>query len=162
MFVWSVPVVESALRKFAPSLLDGLEPVRAALAKRRALGPVLKRVYPELKKISVDYAILENSDNVVVTPASFDWDDVGAWPAVARHRKRDAHGNVLEGRALVEQGENNIVLAEGSHLVAVVGADDLIVVQTPDATLVCPKDRAQDIKALLTRVAALRDGKKYL
>ena len=54
------------------------------------------------------------------------------------------------------------MLAEGSHLVAVVGADDLIVVQTPDATLVCPKDRAQDIKALLTRVAALRDGKKYL
>lgn len=162
MFVWSVPVVESALRKFAPALLDGLAPVRAALAKRRALGPVLKRVYPELKKISVDYAILENSDNVVVTPASFDWDDVGAWPAVARHRKRDTQGNVLEGRALVEQGSNNIVMAQGSHLVAVVGADDLVVVQTPDATLVCPKERAQDIKALLTRVAAMRDGKKYL
>ena len=155
MFVWSVPVVHSALKKFAPALLSGLEPVRAALARRRALGPVLKKVYPELEKISVDYALLEKSDNVVVTPASFDWDDVGAWPAIARHHKRDTHGNVV-------QGDNNIVLTQKAHLVAVVGADDLIVVHTADATLVCPKSRAQEIKALLKRIEATRDGKKYL
>ena len=162
MFVWSVPVVESGLAQHAPELHAGLTPVRAALAKGRTLAPVLQKVYPALRKISIDYALLEKSGNVVVIPAGFDWDDVGEWPAVARHHPKDAAGNVGRGRALVEQGRNNIVISEGEHLVAVVGADDLIVVHTPDATLVCPKSRAQDIKLLLKRVEAESDGARWL
>ncbi len=162
MFVWSVPTVEAGLKLHAPELHAGLAPVRAALAKGRRLGPVLAKVYPKLQKISVDYALLEKSRNVVVLPASFDWDDVGEWPAVARHHGQDEHGNVSRGPALVEQGRNNIVISEGRHLVAVVGADDLIVVHTPDATLVCPKNRAQDIKALLKRVEAQPGGQRWL
>src|SRR5690606_3297305 len=162
MFVWSVPVVERAFAAHAPELDAALKPIREVLAKKQPLLPVLKRVYPKLPKISVDYALLEKSDNVVVVPAGFDWDDVGAWPAVARHHKPDTAGNVTRGRALVEQGSDNIVFSEGSHLVAVVGADNLIVVHTPDATLVCPKERAQEIKALLKRVEAAKDGKRYL
>lgn len=162
MFIWQVAVVESALAKLAPELHAALAPVRQALAKGKSLGPVLKKVYPALTKISVDYALLEKSDNVVVVPASFDWDDVGAWPAVAKHHVKDATGNVLKGRALVEQGRDNIVFSEGNHLLAVVGADELIVVHTPDATLVCPKSRAQEIKALLKRVEAAKDGQRWL
>jgi len=162
MFVWSVPVVESALAQHAPELDAALKPIRTALAKKRPLAGVLKKVYPTLPKISVDYALLEKSTNVVVLPSSFDWDDVGAWPAVAKHFKPDAAGNVSRGLALVEQGANNIIFSEGKHLVAVVGVDDMIVVHTPDATLVCPKSKAQDIKALLKQVEALKGGAKWL
>jgi mannose-1-phosphate guanylyltransferase len=162
MFVWSVPVVERALAQHAPELDAALKPIRIALAKKRPLAGVLKKAYPTLPKISVDYALLEKSTNVVVLSSSFDWDDVGAWPAVAKHFKPDATGNVSRGIALVEQGANNIVFSEGKHLVAVVGVDDLIVVHTPDATLVCPKSKAQEIKALLKRVEALKDGAKWL
>lgn len=162
MFVWTVETVNSGLRQYAPDLFAGLEPVRTALAKGRRLGPVLEKVYPALRKISVDYALLEKSTNVVVLPASFDWDDVGEWAAVARHDAKDAHGNVGRGRTLVEQGSNNIVISEGQHLVALVGTDDLIVVHTPDATLVCPKHRAQDIKLLLKRVEAEAGGHRWL
>jgi mannose-1-phosphate guanylyltransferase len=162
MFIWSVPVVNSALEKLAPELWAAFAPVRRALATKRALRPVLAKMYPALKKISVDYALIEKSDNVVVLPASFDWDDVGAWPAVAKHFIPDARGNVVRGRALVEQGSNNIVFSEGEHLLAVVGADDLVVVHTPDATLVCPRSRAQDIKALLKRVEAQAGGRRWL
>jgi mannose-1-phosphate guanylyltransferase len=162
MFIWSVPVVQSALEKLAPELDAAFAPVRRVLATKRALGPVLAKVYPPLEKISVDYALIEKSDNVVVLPASFDWDDVGAWPAVAKHFAHDARGNVVRGRVLVEQGSNNIVFSEGDHLVAVVGADDLVVVHTPDATLVCPKSRAQEIKALLKRVETVPGGKRWL
>jgi mannose-1-phosphate guanylyltransferase len=162
MFVWSVPVVERALAQHAPELDAALKPIRTALAKKRPLAGVLKKAYPTLPKISVDYALLEKSTNVVVLSSSFDWDDVGAWPAVAKHFKPDATGNVSRGIALVEQGANNIVFSEGKHLVAVVGVDDLIVVHTPDATLVCPKSKAQEIKALLKRVEALKDGAKWL
>lgn len=162
MFVWSVPVVEKAFAAHAPALDAGLAKIRAALAAGDALSPVLKKLYPKLVKISVDYALLEKSDNVVVLPATFDWDDVGAWPAVARHFTPDAAGNVSRGSVIVEQGANNIVFSEGKHLVTVLGADDLIVVHTADATLVMPKSRAQDIKALLPRVAALKNGKRHL
>ncbi len=162
MFVWSVPVVEAAFAQHAPELDSGLAKIRTALAKGRALVPVLKKLYPTLVKISVDYALLEKSKNVVVLPSSFDWDDVGAWPAVARHFKPDAEGNVSRGEVIVEQGANNIVFAEKGHLVTVLGVDDLVVVHTADATLVMPKSKAQDIKALLKRVGDRKDAAKLL
>lgn len=162
MFVWSVPVVNAALAKHAPELDAGLAPVRAALAKKKPLGPVLKKIYPKLAKISVDYALLEKSDNVVVLPSSFDWDDVGAWPAVPRHYEKDATGNVTRGLAVVEQASNNIIFSSGGHLTAVLGLDDLIIVHTADATLVAPKSKAQDIKLLLKRIEALKDGQRFL
>jgi mannose-1-phosphate guanylyltransferase len=162
MFVWSVPVVLQAFAAHAPALARGLHELRRQLGSGKSLAAVLKRVYPGLEKISVDYALLEHAKNVVVLPASFDWDDVGAWPAVARHRACDSAGNVQRGNAVVEQGSGNIVISEGSHLVTVLGADNLVVVHTADATLVCPRDRAQDIKALLKRLAADPAGSKVL
>ena len=162
MFVWSVPVVSQALERDAPALHAGFDHVRRGLAAGRALAPLLEKIYPALPKISVDYALLEKADNVVVLPASFDWDDVGSWPAIARHHKKDAAGNVIRGRAVVEDGRNNIVVADDGHLLGVIGADDLIVVHTPDATLVCPRSRAQDIKRLLKRIESERDAHKWL
>jgi mannose-1-phosphate guanylyltransferase len=162
MFVWSVPVVLAALGRHAPALRAGLDGIMMGLARRRALASLLKKIYPALPKISVDYALLEKAGNVVVLPASFDWDDVGSWPAVARHHPKDAAGNVARGRTIIEQGRNNIVVGEEGHLLAVIGADDLIVVHTPDATLVCPRHRAQDIKQLLKRIEAEAGGRKWL
>lgn len=162
MFIWSVAVVQSALERHVPQLAKGLAPVRKALASKEPLGPVLASAYPTLTKISIDYALLEKAEQVVVVPATFDWDDVGAWPAVSRHLERDPSGNVIRGLGMVEQGENNIVYSTDGHLTAVVGADDLIVVHTPDATLVVPRDRAQEIKSLLKRVENLKDGARFL
>jgi mannose-1-phosphate guanylyltransferase len=162
MFVWSVPVVEAAFAEHAPELDAGLKKIRVALSKKQALAAVLKRIYPTLVKISVDYALLEKSTNVVMLPASFDWDDVGAWPAVAKHFTADKAGNVARGEVIVEQGKGNLVFGSGKHLVTLLGVDDLVVVHTDDATLVMPKARAQDIKALLAKVAARADGAKRL
>jgi mannose-1-phosphate guanylyltransferase len=161
MFVWRVPVVERAFRQHAAELHGGLSGIEET-ARTKGWEAALAAGYPELKKISVDYALMEKSTNVVVVPATFDWDDVGAWPAVANHFPADAAGNVLRGPVVVENGRDNIVVSEGAHLVAVVGASQLIVVHTPDATLVCPKDKAQDIKLLLKRIEADPDKKKFL
>lgn len=162
MFVWSVPVVLDALERHAPRLRAGLDKIMRGLARGRPLPPLLKKNYPALPKISVDYALLEKAGNVVVLPASFDWDDVGSWPAIARHQQKDPAGNVVRGRAIVEEGRHNIVVADDDHLLAVIGADNLIVVHTPDATLVCPRNRAQDIKQLLKRIGRERDAHKWL
>jgi Mannose-1-phosphate guanylyltransferase len=162
MFIWSVPVVEAAFAAHAPELDAGLSKIRAALRKKRPLAATLKKVYPTLKKISVDYALLEKSTNVVMVPASFDWDDVGAWPAVAKHFKSDKSGNVARGDVLVEQAANNIVFTEKGHVVTLLGVNDLVVVHTADATLVMPKSKAQDIKALLAKVATHKHAAKLL
>ena len=162
MFVWRVPVVEAAFKAYAPDLYAGL--VKLELAAKSVAGwdAALAAFYPNLQKISVDYALMEKSTNVVVVPATFDWDDVGAWPAIAKHFTPDATGNVLRGIAMVEDGANNIVVSADGHLTAVVGLSDLIVVHTPEATLVVHKDKAQDIKALLKRLADDPTRKKFL
>lgn len=162
MFIWSVPVVEAAFAAHAPELDAGLAKIRAALKKNRPLAATLAKVYPTLRKISVDYALLEKSTNVVTIPATFDWDDVGAWPAVAKHFEADAAGNVARGDVLVEQAAGNIVFTEKGHVVTLLGVDDLVVVHTADATLVMPKAKAQDIKALLAKVAGHKRAAKLL
>lgn len=161
MFVWRVPVVEAGLKAHAPELHAGLAAMATAAAKE-GWASALAAGYPTLKKISVDYALMEKSTNVVVVPATFDWDDVGAWPAVANHFPKDSAGNVLRGLAMIEDGRNNIVVSRDGHLTAVVGADDLIVVSTADATLVCAREKAQEIKALLKRLEADAEKKRFL
>jgi len=93
-------------------------------------------------------------ENVVLIEAAFDWDDVGEWPAVARHFPQDENGNTLRGRTKLENASGNIVINDGRHLTTLVGCEDLIVVQTADATLICPRDRAQEIKQLVKAVGA--------
>ncbi len=162
MFVWRVPVVEAAFQAHAAELYTGLAKLEVAAKSAGGWATALAEVYPTLKKISVDYALMEKSTNVVVVPATCDWDDVGAWPAIAKHFTPDAAGNVLRGLAMVEGGANNIVVSTDGHLTGVVGASDLVVVHTAEATLVCPKDRAQEIKALLERLRKDPDKKKFL
>lgn len=152
MFVWRVPVVKAAFVAHSPDVWAGLEAIAAGLGNREALAGLLEMHYPGIKKISVDYAIMEKARNSRVLPATFDWDDVGSWPAVSRHFPSDESNNVTLGRALVEQGAGNLVVSTGDHLVAVLGTEDMVVVHTPGATLVCPKARAEEIKALLKRV----------
>lgn len=162
MFFWSVPTVAAAFAQHVPDLWADLGKIDAALQAGQVLEAVLETVYPALKKISVDYALIEKAKNVAVLPARFDWDDVGAWPAVARHFPADATGNVVRGLAAVEQGKDNLVVSTPDHLVAVLGTQDLIVVHTADATLVCPKDKAQEIKALLKRCEGAAELKRFL
>lgn len=162
MFVWRVPVVEAAFRAHAAELYAGLAKLETAAKTAGGWAAALPDVYPTLPRISVDYALMEKSTNVVVVPATFDWDDVGAWPAIAKHFTPDAAGNVLRGLAMVEGGANNIVVSDDGHLTAVVGASDLVVVHTAQATLVCPKEKAQEIKALLKRLGEDPGKKKFL
>ncbi|HWA24669.1 MAG TPA: sugar phosphate nucleotidyltransferase [Lacunisphaera sp.] len=162
MFVWSVRVVREAFARNAPELHAGLARIGAALAAGRGLTRTLAAVYPTLPRIAVDYALLEKADNVVVMPASFDWDDVGGWAAIARHFAPDSAGNVIRGAGVVEQGSGNIIVSEGGHLTAVLGTEDLVVVHTADATLVCPRGKAAQLKQLLKRLAEDPANRRFL
>ncbi|MGB0416105.1 MAG: mannose-1-phosphate guanylyltransferase [Coraliomargarita sp.] len=155
MFVWSVSSIVAELETSTPSLWASLQAIDTGLSAGSDLNALLAEHYPKLEKISVDYAIIEKATNVVMVESGFDWDDVGEWPAVARHYPADEAGNVVRGAAHLEQATGNIVFSrDEDHLVALLGVDDLIVVKTADATLVCHKDKAQEIKALVKAVGA--------
>jgi mannose-1-phosphate guanylyltransferase len=148
IFVWSVPTVLSEFNRHAPELADFISQVRAP----GDLAKILRDRFSKLPRISFDYAIMEKADRVLVVEASFDWDDVGSWQAVARYFKNDEHGNA-SNCALVSLGSgNNIVFNEDGATVALLGVHNLIVVRTPDAILVCHRHQAEKIKDLIGKL----------
>lgn len=162
MFVWSFVTITNALEKHQPEMNAACHRWFAAAAKgARALDRVLAKEYPDIRKISVDYALMEKAHNVVVADGAFDWDDLGAWPALARHVKQDAEGNAAVADFLHVDSARNVVYdarTKGRTPVTLVGVKDSIVVLTDDATLVAAKSEAQKIKELVKKLAA---DKKY-
>lgn len=159
MFIWKASSIDKALKEYTPELYQGLRLIADGLGDGRSVEALMEEVYPTLEKISVDFAIMERADNVSMVESSFDWDDVGAWPAIERHYPKDNSGNVAKGDAIFEQAANNIVVSENGHLTVLIGVGDLVVVHTEDATLVCPKDRAQDIKQVVRLLSESGDHK---
>lgn len=155
MFIWSVPVIRAELERSAPEHWRTLGRIDQGLAEGIALDELLARHYPEMEKISIDYAVIEKAGRVVMVASCFDWDDVGEWSALERHYEADASGNVIRGTAVLEDASRNIVYSrDPGHCVALLGVDDLVVVRTADATLVCHKDQAQAVKKLVQKVGA--------
>src|SRR6266566_5081360 len=148
MFVWSVPTVLSEFNRHAPELADFISQIRAPGNFDR----ILCEKFGKLPRISFDYAIMEKADRVLVVEASFDWDDVGSWQAVARYFKKDEHGNVANCAVTALDSSNNIVFQEDGTTIALLGVHDLIVVQTKDALLVCHRHEAEKIKNLIGKL----------
>jgi mannose-1-phosphate guanylyltransferase len=145
IFVFRADVILDEIHRAMPVLGEQLEVIEAALGKP-AYGRILKRVFPDCPSISIDYGVMEKSHRIAVVPADFGWSDVGSFAALPDVRKTDHLGNVAEGDAMVIDGRNNVVLANGKRPVAVVGIDDVVVVDAGDAVLVCRRDRAQDVR----------------
>ncbi|HOE60371.1 MAG TPA: mannose-1-phosphate guanylyltransferase [Kiritimatiellia bacterium] len=160
MFIWKCDVMREALERFAPDLAELCDAVVAA-APGPELANLLQRVYPSLRAISIDYAVMEHAPNILVARGEFGWDDVGSWPAVAGHFSADLAGNVVVGSCEPMESLNNIVVSE-NRLTALIGVSNLVVVQSDNATLICPQDRAEDVKKLLRRIAQRPDGEKYV
>jgi mannose-1-phosphate guanylyltransferase len=106
---------------------------------------------------------MEKADNVVVANGDFPWDDVGDWPAIERHNPKDATGNVARAEFVsLDAGNCVVVSSDKEHVVTAVGVRDLVIVHTPDATLVCHKNEAQKVRELVKKLAADRKYKKLL
>ncbi|MGJ8654417.1 MAG: mannose-1-phosphate guanylyltransferase [Opitutaceae bacterium] len=162
MFIWSVPTIVAELEKSTPTLWAALQAIDTGLAAEEGIDPLLAEHYPNLEKISVDYAIIEKASNVVMVESGFDWDDVGDWPAIERHYPADENGNVVRGNVELVSSKGNIVFSrDEDHLIALLGVEDLIVVKTEDATLVCHKDKAQEIKSIVKKIG-VKEALKHL
>jgi len=160
MFCFSVATVLAELQLHAPELLEQTRTCMAASTPVETVGCLQQELSPELfaeiTDISIDYALMERSDKVVVVPAGFDWSDIGSWGAVAALVPADAQNNRASGDAVFIDSHNNFVQSE-DRLVAAVGVDNLIIIDTADAVLVAHADRAQDVR----RVAKQLKDKKH-
>ncbi len=148
MFVWSVPTVLSEFNRHAPELADFISQVRSP----KDLDKILREQFAKLPRISFDYAIMEKADRVLVVEASFDWDDVGSWQAVARYFKKDEHGNIANRALTALDASDNIVFNDGKTTIALLGVQNLIVVRTGDAILICHRHQAERIKNLVAKL----------
>jgi mannose-1-phosphate guanylyltransferase len=155
IFVFRADVMLAELEQHMPEMAPGLAELRAAVGTRRYAG-VLARTFKAWPSISIDYAVAEKSPKMAVIPGDFGWSDVGSFAAVSEIREKDAHGNVVSGKgALVLDSSGCVVLAD-ARPVAVIGVQDLVVVDAGDAILVVPKDKSQDVRKA---VEALRQRK---
>lgn len=136
-------------------------PVHAAFIKQMAAGngtkEAVSKAYLGLPDETVDYGILEKSDNLAVIPASFDWADVGSWADLHDVLEHDENDNVFEGE-YVDIDTKNCFVYSPKQLVATIGVENLVIINTKDAVLICPKDRSQDVKKVVEKLK--QDGRK--
>jgi len=155
IFVWSAGAIIEALEKHLPGVSKRLRPVLSLPLSK--IPDFLRKTYPGLPSISIDYGVMEKHGNVLVTTASFRWDDVGSWAALGKYLSRDPAGNRRRGKLVAHQASGCTVFST-EPLIGLVGVSDLIVVATEDAVLVCSRERAQDVKKL---VQSLRRNPRY-
>jgi mannose-1-phosphate guanylyltransferase len=158
MFVWSFVTVTNGLEQHQPEMFAACQRWFKVASQPAKLAKVLAKEYPAIKKISIDFALMEKAQNVIVADGAFEWDDLGAWPALARHVKQDAEGNAAVADFIHVDAARNIIYdarSKGRRTpIAVVGLRDAILVQTDDAVLLAHKSQAQKIKELVKRLAA--------
>ncbi len=142
MFLFTPQAIDAAILRHLPELHQGLDAIERDPSS-------LGRIYPRLPAISIDYGVMEKAGEVLAVPADFHWSDVGSWSASYELGVPDAHANVARCDLLSFEAHGNLAVAPPGKVVALVGVRDLVVVDTEDALLVLPRDRAQDVRAIV-------------
>jgi mannose-1-phosphate guanylyltransferase len=147
MFMWATDVILDEISAHLPDLHSVLERIGAEMGTR-PLQEVLKDQYPQAPSISIDYGVMEKASDVVVMKADFEWNDVGSWEFIREVHPADDEGNVSLGEYVSIDATGNTIVAP-DRLVAVLGVDDVVVVDGGDTVLVCKRDRAQHVKKIV-------------
>jgi mannose-1-phosphate guanylyltransferase len=161
MFVWRVDTILGALRKWLPGLHEGLLQIEPALGSDREKS-VVDQVYKKTQSISIDYGVMEKAENVLLINGDFGWSDMGCWDALWEVSEKDEHGNAahVSGHFIGVDARNSLIHSP-RKLVALVGVEDLIVVETEDSLLVCKRGCSQDVKKVVETLDA-KKMKDYL
>ncbi len=145
IFIWNVGTLLAALEKYMPELHDSLSNIRKRMEASRSYDDIWESITPE----SIDYGVMEKANNIFVIPAEFEWNDLGSWGALYEIFSKKEGENIIRGSGAVLQGKNNLIQST-SRFTAVIGLNDLVVVNTDDATLIVPKDKSEKVKDLVS------------
>jgi len=147
MFIWKAKTILKEIEESLPELYDGLMEIEKYLGTESE-HEVIEKVYCQIKSISIDYGVMEHSENVYVLNGEFEWNDVGSWEEVYKISTKDTNGNVAVGEHLLKD-TNNCLIDSPKRFVAAIGVKNLVIVETDDALLICPRDRTQEVKELV-------------
>jgi mannose-1-phosphate guanylyltransferase/mannose-6-phosphate isomerase len=147
IFIWKTSKILSEIKKYLPDLYKGLKGIESLLFEPNQPNK-LNELYSHLEPISIDYGIMERSQDVLMVPATFQWSDLGSWSALDEIVEKDEAGNIFKGNAIDIGSQNSTIYAD-KRIVATIGLKDMVVVDTPDATLITPKERVQGVRKIV-------------
>ncbi|WP_250624180.1 mannose-1-phosphate guanylyltransferase/mannose-6-phosphate isomerase [Pinirhizobacter soli] len=152
MFLFKASRYLEELREHAPAMLEAVRKAHASANKDLDFIRVDADLFAQVPDNSIDYAVMEKTRRAAVLPCSCDWSDIGSWSALWLAGNRDADGNLIEGDAITVDATNSLLRSHDRHLIAAVGVSDLMIITTPDATLVAHRDAAQDVKRVVDQL----------
>ncbi|MFI5211769.1 MAG: mannose-1-phosphate guanylyltransferase [Ignavibacteria bacterium] len=147
MFIFRADTMLIQMENYLPDLYHALQKIEKALHSAKYQS-VLEQVFAEIKGISIDYGVMEKAKNVYVIKADLKWSDLGSWDEVFRIRSKDKNNNSIIGENFVKDSHNNLIMSP-KGFVAVIGAEDLIIINSKDGLLICKKDRTQEVKEVV-------------
>ncbi len=147
MFIWKTSTILKNLETYMPDTAAGLHRIGEAIGTSEE-EDVLEHEFQAFKSESIDYGIMEKAENIYILTGAFGWDDVGSWLAIDRFKEKNEFKNIVEGNVVTIDTKNTIIQGE-KKLIAAVGLEDLIIIDTEDALLVCSKNSAGDIKKVI-------------
>ncbi len=150
LFVFKVSVFLDAMKKFSPDLYHDLRKIQAEIGNPD-FGKTLDTIYREVESISVDYGIMEHAQNISLVEGNFQWNDLGSWEAVYLISNKDKNGNYASGEAVFYDSSNSYVYGNDG-VIALIGLDDVIVVRDGNTTLVCKRDKAEEVKMVVEQL----------
>lgn len=155
LYTWKARVILKTFAKVAPGLSRSVQKISEGIG-RAGEAELIHRVYQKAEGISIDYAISEKADNLVLLPGTFSWEDIGDWKVVYGRSKKDKSGNAVirygeKGSYVALESKNNLIHFH-NKLLALVGVDDLVVVDTGDVLLICHRDKAQKVKQIVQKL----------
>lgn len=150
MFIWKASLILEKIKEYTPDIYEDLAVIGDAMNTSKEQETIYEQ-YPKIRKTSIDYAVMERaaaSKDVLVIPGDCGWNDVGSWDMMDILHEPDTNGNVLVGDVTAIDVKDSVIYSS-SRIVAAVGVDNIVVVETPDAIMVCRKDKAQDVKKIV-------------
>ena len=150
IFVWKASTILKNFKEYLPEIYEGLQKIGESINTGK-YEEVLKKEFPNLPSESIDYGIMEKAKNIYVIPGNFGWDDVGSWLSLERINKTNQDGNVINGNVISIKTKNSIIQGN-EKLIATIGLEDIVIVDTDDVTLICHKNNTQEVKEVINNL----------
>ena len=150
MFVWKASTILKNFKEYLPEIYEGLQKIGESI-NTEEYEEVLRKEFPNLPSESIDYGIMEKAKNIYVIPGNFGWDDVGSWLSLERINKTNQDGNVISGNVISIKTKNSIIQGN-EKLIATIGLEDIVIVDTEDVTLICHKNNSQEVKEIINNL----------
>jgi mannose-1-phosphate guanylyltransferase len=149
MFFFRTDIILKEISSHLPSLYHSLQRINKAMDKGKEKEEI-NQVYPQLEPISIDYGVMEKSRHIAVIPVDFGWNDIGSWESVWQLRKTKESDNIIiSGKVVTSEAEGNLFYSFEDKIIVALGIKDLVIINTKDALLVCPRNQSQKVKKMV-------------